>query len=200
MVHPSVQDSAHLSDEALLARIMARDARAFEILYDRHARTVYSLILRIVQDAAVAEELLQETFWQVWRKAEQFQSGGPAGAWICRIGRNKALDYLRRAKVRPQKAGPEGERLEQMAAPTDQGVEIQVRQMWDRESVQEALSAIPEEQRQCLEMAYFDGKSQREIAEAMGVPLGTVKTRIRIGLEKLERHLRAAGYRETDFS
>ncbi|RME52555.1 MAG: sigma-70 family RNA polymerase sigma factor [Caldilineae bacterium] len=199
MVHPSTQDPTnHVSDEVLLARIAAKDTQAFEILYDRHAKTVYSLILRIVQDPSVAEDLLQESFWQVWRKAEQFQESGPAGAWLCRIGRNKALDHLRRQKARPQKAEKGITGLEQMTGPANQEVEAQITQLWDREFLQKALSAIPHEQRQCLEMAYFEGKSQREIAATIGVPLGTVKTRIRIGLEKLERSLRAAGYGETD--
>jgi RNA polymerase sigma-70 factor (ECF subfamily) len=192
------QDLTTLSDEELLARTVAQEMQAFEALYDRHAKTVYSLILRIVREPEIAEELLQESFWQVWRKADQFSGGGMVGAWLCRIGRNKALDHLRRAKARPQSDGKEQESLENIAAPRSQQVEVEINRIWDHQYLQEALSTIPEEQRRCLEMAYFDGMSQREIAEAMGVPLGTIKTRVRIGLEKLERSLRAVGYRENE--
>ncbi len=194
----STQDLTKVSDEELLARTVALDALAFEALYDRHAKTVYSLILRVVQEPSAAEELVQESFWQVWRKAEQYTGGGPVGAWLCRIGRNKALDHLRRLKARPQAAEGDPEALEQVATPASHQVEAEVSRIWDRQHLQEALAAIPDEQRRCLEMAYFDGKSQREIAEETGTPIGTIKTRVRIGLEKLERSLRAMGYVESD--
>lgn len=191
-------DMSNLSDEELLTRTGNQDTQAFEALYDRHARTVYSLILRIVRDAQTADELLQESFFQVWRKAGQYNGSGAVGAWLCRIGRNRALDQLRRMKARPQSADVEVETLEQVPAPFGQQVDVQVSRLWDRQHLQTVLAEIPDEQRQCLEMAYFDGKSQREIAEEMGTALGTVKTRVRIGLEKLERSLRAAGYQESD--
>ncbi|MBX3052239.1 MAG: sigma-70 family RNA polymerase sigma factor [Caldilineaceae bacterium] len=193
----STQDVTKLSDEELLARTVAQDVQAFEALYDRHAKTVYSLILRVVRDPEAAEELVQESFWQVWRKAEQFNGNGAVGAWLSRIGRNKALDHLRRLKARPQSDGSVPETLERIPAPESRQVEAEVSRSWDRQHLQEALAAIPDEQRRCLEMAYFDGKSQREIAEVMGMPIGTIKTRVRIGLEKLERSLRAVGYVES---
>lgn len=194
----STEDATRVSDEELLARTVAQDVQAFEALYDRHAKTVYSLILRVVREPEAAEEILQESFWQVWRKAEQYNGDGAVGAWLCRIGRNKALDHLRRVKARPQAADGEPDALERIAAPESRQVEAEVNRIWDRQHLQNALAAIPDEQRRCLEMAYFDGKSQREIAEEMGTPIGTIKTRVRIGLEKLERSLRAVGYVESD--
>jgi RNA polymerase sigma-70 factor, ECF subfamily len=194
----STEDATRVSDEELLARTVAQDVQAFEALYDRHAKTVYSLILRVVWEPEAAEEILQESFWQVWRKAEQYNGGGAVGAWLCRIGRNKALDHLRRLKARPQSDDREAEMLEHISAPESRQVEAEVNRIWDRQHLQNALAAIPDEQRRCLEMAYFDGKSQREIAEEMGTPIGTIKTRVRIGLEKLERSLRAVGYVESD--
>jgi RNA polymerase sigma-70 factor, ECF subfamily len=182
-----------LSDEALLARILRQDSAALELLYDRHAQTVYSLLLRIVRDQAVAEELLQETFFQVWSKAEQFQGSGAVAAWLYRIARNKALDQLRRQKVRPQVAPGEQDALEDVAAPA-QDVELQVDQIWNRQHIRQALAQIPEEQRICLEMAYFDGMSQRQISDYTRTPIGTIKTRIRMGMNRLERLLRAVGY------
>src|SRR5919108_3098677 len=92
------------SDEALLQLIAQQDAAALEMLYDRYAQTIYNLIKRIVQDSAIADELLQETFWQVWQACGQgqFRGEGVALAWLCRIARNKSLDQLRRQKARPQ--------------------------------------------------------------------------------------------------
>lgn len=184
-----------VSDTELMGRIVQQDDSAFEALYDRHSTTVYSLILRIVRDSARAEELAQETFWQVWTRAEQFQGAGAVAAWLNRIARNKALDELRRRKSRPQPSDQGEQRLAEIAAPSSNQVEQQVDRSWNRLTVADALAAIPPEQRSCLEMSYFDGMSQREIAAKLDVPLGTIKTRMRIGLEKLERSLRAAGFR-----
>lgn len=189
----SLSRESSLTDEGLLARILQQDSTALELLYDRHAQTVYSLLLRIVRDQAVAEELLQETFFQVWRKAEQFQGNGAVAAWLYRIARNKALDQLRRQKVRPQVVSDEQDGFDDPAAP-GQNVEQQVDQGWDREHIRQALAQIPEEQRMCLEMAYFEGMSQRQISDYTRTPVGTIKTRIRMGMNKLERLLRAVGY------
>lgn len=188
------------SDEFLLSRIANKEDHALEALYDRHARTVYGLILRIVRTPALAEELLQETFWQVWEKADQYNGSGAAAAWLLRIARNKALDQLRRQKVRPQPATNAAEILEQIETPARTGVEQQVTQDWDRQNIHQALTQIPEEQRLCLELAYFEGLSQQQIAEYTHTPLGTIKTRVRMGLNKLERLLRAVGYREEDLT
>lgn len=187
-----------LTDETLLEQIVAGDAGALEVLYDRHSQTVYSLILRIVSNQAIAEELLQETFWQVWKKADQFGGNGAVAAWLYRIARNKALDQLRRQKVRPQTMESEPEAVEHLTLPAAYGVEAQMERIWNRQHIRLALDQIPDEQRLCLELAYFEGMSQQQIAEYTRTPLGTIKTRVRIGLNKLERLLRAAGYREED--
>lgn len=186
------------SDEWLLAQVARQDAHALEALYDRHSRTVYGLLLRIVKNEAIAEELLQETFWQVWSKAEQFSGSGAAAAWIYRIARNKALDQLRRQKARPQPVHTDPDAMEQPGAPAPYGVEQQIERIWNRQHIRLALDQIPDEQRLCLELAYFEGMSQQQIAEQTRTPLGTIKTRVRMGLSKLERLLRAAGYRDED--
>jgi RNA polymerase sigma-70 factor (ECF subfamily) len=175
--------------------IAQRDVGALEALYDRHAQTTYTVIMRIVRDSAVAEEVLQDTFWQVWRKAAEFRGGGVAAAWLFRIARNKSLDQLRRQKSRAQAELPglaEEHGGWSPAITIDFSVEQAVEQAWKRQSVRRALGDIPAEQRHCLELAYFEGMTQREIAERVGMPVGTIKTRIRLGLEKLERVLRAA--------
>jgi RNA polymerase sigma-70 factor (ECF subfamily) len=162
------------------------------------------LINRIVQDPAIADELLQETFWQVWQACgqNQFRGEGAPAAWLCRIARNKSLDQLRRQKARPRpvevKPDENEETLwDQFPAPEPEVEQLTARS-WDRQYIRQALNQIPSEQRLCLELAYFEGMSQRQIAEYTATPLGTIKTRLRMGLEKLERILRIAGYQAED--
>lgn len=192
------------TDENLLRLIAQHDATALATLYDRHAQTIYNLIMRIVREPASADEILQDTFWQVWRKAAEFQGAGAATAWLYRIARNKSLDRLRRQKTEPQPVlsdeAPEGSGIWATLAAVDGNVEQIAAQEWQRQDIHKALANIPADQRRSLELAYFEGMTQREIAAHMQVPVGTVKTRVRIGLEKLERLLRAAGYQAEDLS
>ncbi len=193
--------AAQNTDETLLQSIARHDVEALEVLYDRYAQTTYNVIMRIVRDASVAEEVLQDTFWQVWRKAGEFRGGGVAAAWLFRIARNKSLDQLRRQKSRTQAevAGlPDQQSGWSPTIAIDFSVEQAAEQAWKRQHVRRALGDIPAEQRRCLELAYFEGMTQREIAERDGTPVGTIKTRIRLGLEKLERVLRAAGLAAED--
>lgn len=177
-----------------MTRIAQGDREAFAELHNRHASVVYSLILRIVRDPAVADELLQETFWQAWEKADQFSGTGAAAAWLYRIGRNKSLDELRRQKARPQplihQDEAEQEKVWAKIEAQNANVEKITERAQQRHNVREALTQLPEEQRQCLELAYFDGMSQRQIAEETSIPLGTVKTRIRLAISKLEMLLK----------
>jgi RNA polymerase sigma-70 factor (ECF subfamily) len=191
-----------LEDEGLLRLISQQNPDALEELYDRHAQIAYNLIVRIVHDPAIADEILQETFWQVWQKASDFSGRGAVAAWLYRIARNKSLDQLRRQKARPQPVETGAEQEEgavwSQLNVDSPGVEYVVEMRSTQAQLRQALTEIPEEQRQCLELAYFEGLSQRQIAELTGAPLGTVKTRMRIGLEKLERILQAAGFRARD--
>jgi len=197
------QADAQATDEALLQRVAQQDVAAYEVFYDRHTQVVYSLILRIVRQTTRAEELLQETFWQVWRGADSYRGEGAAAAWLLRIARNRALDELRRQKARPQSgdlAGDEQAHTEQMeramaqAAPLEDTVELTVTRRWNQQQVRMALTEIPDDQRICLELSYFEGYSQREIAENLALPIGTIKSRMRIGMEKLEYQLRRVGF------
>lgn len=197
-MQPGGGEYTQLTDEALLLQISRRNSEALAVLYDRHAQTVYNLIMRIVREQTSADEILQDTFWQVWQKAETFQHGH-AAAWLYRIARNKSLDWLRRQKTRPQIAlslDEPGDFATTVAAPTL--VEHTVAQSWQQEHIHQALANLPPEQRQCLELAFFEGLSQRQIAEYTQTPVSTVKTRIQIALEKLERVLRAVGYRSKE--
>lgn len=183
---------AERSDEELLRFVSEQNMIAYETLYDRHAQTVYNLIARIVRDMQVADELLQETFWQIWQNAGQYRGDGAAAAWILRIARNRALDQLRRQKTQPRFVGTT---LEDVADRTNhKGAEYEAEQMWNRQHVRIALESLPYEQRLCIELAYFEGLSQQEIARNTNMALGTVKSRIRLGMEKLERLLRIEGY------
>jgi RNA polymerase sigma-70 factor, ECF subfamily len=193
---PGAKPASNHSDEALLRLVHRKDVRAYEALYDRHAQVVYNLVMRIVRDPNAAEELLQEIFWQVWQKAEQYEGSGSVAAWLYRVARNRALDYLRHQRARPQTAPTELETVERSPRYATSSAESEVEQSWRRQQVMQALESIPNEQRLCLELAYFEGLSQREIAEQTRTPLGTIKTRMRIGMEKLERILRAVGYLE----
>ena len=190
------------SDEFLLRSIAQRDPHALEEFYDRFAQTTYNLIVRIVRERAIADDILQETFWQVWQKASEFSHRGAAAAWLYRIARNKSLDQLRRQQARPQPMAAASQDVEQalweQPAPAETQVERIAERRWDQHYLQRALAEIPAEQRLCLELAYFEGMSQQQIAQYTNIPLGTVKTRLRIGLEKVERILRASGYRAED--
>jgi RNA polymerase sigma-70 factor (ECF subfamily) len=182
------------SDEALLQLVAQRNLAAYDLLYRRHAQVMYNLIVRIVRDQATAEDLLQDVFWQIWENANQYRGSGAALAWMMRVARNRALDQLRRQRVRPPVVSDDAEEVEAIAdaTTTEEAVEIQMR----RAQVQRALESIPDDQRLCLELAYFEGLSQREIAEQTNMAVGTIKSRIRIGLEKVERLLRGSGVRD----
>jgi RNA polymerase sigma-70 factor (ECF subfamily) len=186
------------SDDLLLRRIAQRDASALELLYERHAQVAYNVIARIVRDPAVADEVLQDTFWQAWQKAGDFRADGAVAAWLYRIARNKSLDRLRRERSQPQlEAAMTEEAWAAIAAPQP-SVEQEAARGWQRQYIRGALAAIPSEQRRCVELAYFEGMSQQQIARHLQTPVGTVKTRLRMAVEKLARAVRAAGMRAED--
>lgn len=181
------------TDETLVELIAQGDRDAFAELHHRYAASVYSLICHIVKDTAVADELLQETFWQIWEKADQYSRWGSAAAWLFQIGRNKSLDELRRQKARPQpvihRSEREKEKVWSKLEAKDANVEHISEQMQLKHHLREALNHLPDEQRECLLLAYFEGLTQRQIAEQTNTPLGTVKTRISLAIDKLKRSL-----------
>jgi RNA polymerase sigma-70 factor (ECF subfamily) len=189
-------------DEAQLARVAAGDSRALEALYDRYSRVVYSAALRILGLPELAEEVVQETFWRVWRRSGTFQPGrGQVSSWILGIAHNLAIDELRRQRARPSPVYDEEDRpvlrdIEDSSMDVA-GAAIDAEQ---RRLISAALNQIPAEQREALELAYFGGLSQSEIAARLQNPLGTVKTRIRLGLQKLRDILMAQGFESPDLS
>ena len=172
------------ADIALIDRIVARDETAVGALYDRHSRLLFGLILRIIRDRSEAEEILQEVFVLVWTRAETYNvSLGPPAAWLVRVARNRAIDRLRANNVRLRTVEatplpPPVESPEARAAVSEQ-----------QSAVARALDSLPADQRRLIEDAYFLGLTQSELAERFGLPLGTVKTRVRTGMMTLRREL-----------
>lgn len=178
----------HPTDEAAVDLIRAGDPRGVEVLYDRYSRVVYSMALKIVGSAQLAEEITQEVFLKVWRQASGYdRSRGKFMSWLLGITHNLAVDELRRASVRPQAVYAEVDRADpvtQIADSSPTPDEVALGGV-TRSAVREALGALPAEQRQALELAYFGGLTQAEIANQTGIPLGTIKTRMRLGLQYL---------------
>jgi RNA polymerase sigma-70 factor (ECF subfamily) len=182
---------ADLSDAELIELVANGEARALEVLYDRYSRVVYSFALRIVGDPQLAEEILQEVFFRVWQQGSGFQSNrGSLITWLLSITHNLAIDEVRKRNRRPQKADSEDPELV-LGAMADENTDIE-QEVWlsgVRTAIVEALARVPKEQRDVIELAYFRGLTQRELAETLGQPLGTVKTRMRLGLQKLREQL-----------
>ena len=185
--------SGQLSDELLAARVARGDLSAFETLYDRHASIVLGVALRITGDRDTAEDILQETFWNVWKGAGSYQpERGSFPTWLFKIARTLAVDVYRRRGVRPQAAESESI-LDQVRDPTIHVLEQAVSNVIAQQ-VRDALRALPPEQRQVIEMANFQGLTRQEIAEATGEPIGTIHTRARLGLQRLREILKRTGF------
>jgi len=184
--------SGRLSDEILVAQVARGSNAALEALYDRYAPTVLGLTLKILGDRAVAEDVLQETFWRVWKSADTYQpQRGSFTSWLFRIARNLAIDVYRRRNTRPQVI-PDGDDaasvLEQTPDP-NMDVAEQTQSAIKHKQVRSAMSSLSGVQKQVIEMAYFYGMTRQEIAEATGEALGTIHTRARLALQKLKEEL-----------
>jgi len=182
-----------LSDADLIGRAAAGDARALEVLYDRYSRVVFSFALRMVGDRQLAEELLQEVFFRAWQQGGAYSAArGTFVTWLLSITHNMAIDEVRKRQRRPQKADSEDpEAILAGVADTSSGADVED-EVWLgalRETIVGALDQLPAPQREAIELAYYQGLTQREIAEKLGEPLGTVKTRMRLGIQKLREAL-----------
>jgi RNA polymerase sigma-70 factor (ECF subfamily) len=173
------------ADIALLTRVSARDPRAIAELYDRHGRLLYGLVSRILGQRGEAEEVLQEVFMAAWTRTETYnpELGSPV-AWLVRIARNRAVDRLRANAVRLRAA--ESAAAEPAAAGSP---ETDASAGEQRRAIARALDTLPPEQRQLIEQAFYLGLTHSELAERHGLPLGTVKTRIRTGMATLRQQL-----------
>lgn len=172
----------------MLRAIQQGDQDAVAGLYDRYSGIAYGLAFRITNDVTLAEDVVQDAFLSVWRQAARFDPGrGQVRSWLLTIVHHKAVDAVRRRAGRSERALPEGP--EEFIATRGRPEEL-AEGASDAEAVRAAVMRIPADQRRTVEMAYFEGMTHVEIAERMGVPLGTVKSRLRIGLEKMRDYLR----------
>jgi len=180
------------ADGALLDRIVTGDTTAFEQLYDRHSKSAFALAQRIVQEQGVAEDVVQDAFLTVWRQAATYgQARGSVRSWLLAIVHHRAIDYVRRRHEDRQQP------LEDMTLlPDSIDTWDQARQGVEGSYVRAAIDSLPPDQKRSVVLAYFGGYTHDEIARQLGVPLGTVKGRLRIGLQKMRGYLRPLGIEE----
>jgi RNA polymerase sigma-70 factor (ECF subfamily) len=182
------RDLAHLSDEALVLLAARSQETALAELYDRYGRPAYGLALRVLRDEALAEDAVQEAFLGVWRTASRFvPERGTASTWILTLVHRRAVDLVRREQRR--RTDP----LESAAEPGAGSVDDEAWLRLQRERVQHALRQLPDQQREALELAYYGGFTQSELAERLGLPLGTIKSRVFAGLARLRELLGEPG-------
>lgn len=188
---PELTPLVDTTDEELVRRVRHGDTAALEALYGRYARVVYSFAIRIVGDGPTAEEILQEAFVRTWRQASTFRTvRGNFASWLLSITHNLAIDELRKRQRRPQRV--DGMDISETlyglvdeATNVEEAAEANVL----RERIAIAMATLPDAQRIAVELAYFSGMSQREIAAYLREPLGTIKTRLRLGMQKLKTSL-----------
>ena len=190
-VSPDEAAYRDLDDEELMQRLAYQDMSAFRALYSRYGNLVYSVALRVVRDPQVAEDMSQEIFLRLWRKPESYAATrGKFGTWLTSVTRNRAIDEIRsrNRRYRHETASPE-EQERDFAGPENDDPALRAEVSDQRSLIRIALQSLPKEQRETVELAYFGGLTQQEIAERLHQPLGTVKTRIRLGMQKLRAAL-----------
>ncbi|MCH8893091.1 MAG: sigma-70 family RNA polymerase sigma factor [Chloroflexi bacterium] len=180
-----------LTDEVLLQLLQVGNESALGALYDRYGKSAYSLAFRMLGDVHAAEDAVQEAFINIWRRAGSFSTArGTARTWIMAVVHHRSIDIGRKRRgIAPRELPLEFERLPEN--PSDTWSEVS--NTLDGELLKRCLEQIPEDQRIAIELAYFEGYTQREISELKGIPLGTVKGRIRIGMAKLRKILQELG-------
>jgi RNA polymerase sigma-70 factor, ECF subfamily len=181
-------DLRNLADEEMMQLVQAGDPRAFELLYDRHAGAAFSLAYRMVGNRVSAEDITQEAFLSIWRSRLRYDPArGSVRTWVLGIVHNRAIDSLRRSVVhdrRQQTMEGVEERFE-----ARERTDVEAARRDEARTVRSALDTLPEDQRRTIELAYFGGFSHSQIAELLNEPIGTVKGRMRLGLDKMRRQL-----------
>lgn len=184
------QTEVAVADARLLEGIARRDHASLAALYDRYHRLAFSLALRVVHDRGRAEDVVQDAFLSVWRRAASYaHARGSVKTWLTSIVRNRAIDLIRGRR----ESDADDEAVLLALRDPRPGVVEQVTANLDRDAIRGVLAELPIPQRQAITMAYFEGRSQSEIAEVTGLPLGTVKSRIRLGMHRLRERLVRAG-------
>jgi RNA polymerase sigma-70 factor (ECF subfamily) len=183
-------DYTSFDDQTLIRLIVRADADALGELYDRYSRLVFSLAVATVSDHGTAEEITLDVFTRVWdRDSTDRGDAAKVSTWLTSIARHRAIDELRRRSARPEKNSVDWTEVAPSALPNVDGPEKATQLSMQRKRVRAALAELPAEQREVVILAYFRGYTQREIAGALNHPLGTVKTRIRLAMQKLRRML-----------
>ncbi|MFM7680145.1 MAG: RNA polymerase sigma factor [Roseiflexaceae bacterium] len=196
---PSIS-ATDADDQLVIIAVAQGDSQALEVLYDRYSAVVYRLAFRMLKNREQSEEIVQEVFWRVWRRSASFErERGRVAQWIFGIAHNLCIDELRRMRARPN---PVYDNDENPIIPqlVDDHVDVPAT-AWANEQrrvIISALASLPTAQRQAIELAYFNGLSHQEIAEHLDRPLGTIKTRVRLGLQKLGTLLAFSGMQSSD--
>ena len=188
------------SDEQLMKCVAEGDVAAYQILYNRHASSVLGLSYRIVGDRATAEEMMQETFWRIWTKADTFSNRrGSFPNWMFGIARNLSIDFVRRQKKIVMEPIPDPQSNRAETSPhlkSDHNVAESAWNLIKHERVRGALAQLSTDQRNVVEWIYFQGKTRRQIAKEQNIPFGTINTRAKLALKKLQHVLEVSGFFE----
>lgn len=183
-------------DKQLIRLIAQKDSNALEMLYDRYERVIYSFAYQIVKDSMAAEEVMQELFLRVWKNAEQIDFGrGKLLTWMFAVTRNLAIDHLRKRSSRLPQQWADSESLEWIQDHTTITEDIVELQMAG-EQIRDALQGLSKDQQQVMDMIYYQGYTQQEVAALASIPLGTVKGRVRLAMKQLHKSLRHWGRRD----
>ncbi|WP_042196560.1 RNA polymerase sigma factor [Paenibacillus camerounensis] len=183
-------------DVQLMQQIRQKDPDALEKLYDRYEQMIYSFAYRIVKDSMAAEEVMQELFMRIWKNAEQYDSAkGKLPTWMFTVTRNIAIDQLRKTNSRPAQQSADSEEVQQLRD-TGAMTEDMVEMLLAGEQVREALLELSRDQQQVVDLIYYQGLTQQEAAYHVAVPLGTVKSRVRLAMRQLQKRLIHWGRRD----
>lgn len=192
---PTLVSATDADDQLLIAAVARGESQALEVLYDRYSGVVYRLAFRMLKHREQSEEIVQEVFWRVWRRSASFErERGRVAQWIFGIAHNLCIDEMRRMRARPNPVyDDENHPVIQQLIDDQVDVPAAAWASEQRRVIVSALASLPSAQREAIELAYFGGLSHQEIADQLDRPLGTIKTRVRLGLQKLGSLLSLSG-------
>jgi RNA polymerase sigma-70 factor (ECF subfamily) len=191
----SGQSLRQLADEDLMPLVQAGEARAFEVLYERHSTAAFSLAYRMCGSRGLAEDVTQEAFLAVWRSGARYdRARGSVRTWLLGIVHNRGIDALRRGAVHERRRASDEGLAERV--PSAERTEVEAARRDEANALRRLIDELPDEQGRVIELAYFGGFTHREIADMLGTPIGTVKGRMRLGLEKMRAGLEGLGMSE----
>ena len=197
---PTLVSATDADDQLLIAAVARGESHALEVLYDRYSGVVYRLAFRMLKHREQSEEIVQEVFWRVWRRSASFErERGRVAQWIFGIAHNLCIDEMRRMRARPNPVyDDENHPVIQQLIDDQVDVPAAAWASEQRRVIVSALASLPSAQREAIELAYFGGLSHQEIADQLDRPLGTIKTRVRLGLQKLGSILSLSGMQTGD--